>query len=64
LRAVLPAEQSINVRKAKDCVLDAWRGAAAWAGKRENRGNFVTRAEFLEKGSEYIKEHDLGNASY
>jgi actin-related protein 5 len=64
LRAVLPAEQSINVRKAKDSVLDAWRGAAVWAGKRENRGSFITRAEFLEKGSEYIKEHDAGNASY
>jgi actin-related protein 5 len=64
LRAVLPAEQAIHVRKAKDSVLDAWRGAAAWAGKRENKSNFITRAEFLEKGSEYIKEHDLGNASY
>ncbi|KAF1837079.1 actin-like ATPase domain-containing protein [Decorospora gaudefroyi] len=64
LRAVLPAEQEITVRRAKDCVLDAWRGAAQWAGKKESRGNFMTRAEYMEKGSEYIKEHDLGNASY
>ena len=62
LRAVLPAEQSIKVRRAKDCVLDSWRGAAQWGGKKENRHNFITKAEWAEKGGEYIKEHDLGNA--
>lgn len=64
LRAVLPAEQQTRVRKAGDVVLDAWRGAAAWAGKKENRSNFVTRAEWAEKGGEYIKEHGLGNAAF
>ncbi|KAH7078134.1 hypothetical protein BKA63DRAFT_509829 [Paraphoma chrysanthemicola] len=64
LRAVLPAEQTIQVRAAKDRVLDAWRGAASWAGKKDNRGNFITRAEWAEKGGEYIKEHALGNAGY
>ncbi|KAL6703340.1 Actin-related protein 5 [Coniothyrium glycines] len=64
LRAVLPAEQSLTVRRAQDCVLDAWKGAARWAGTKENRRHFITRKEFEEKGSEYIKEHDLGNASY
>ncbi|KAH7070266.1 hypothetical protein FB567DRAFT_539587 [Paraphoma chrysanthemicola] len=62
LRAVLPAEQTIQVRVAKDRVLDAWRGAASWAGKKESRGSFITRAEWAEKGGEYIKEHALGNA--
>lgn len=64
LRAVLPAEQDVSVRRAKDCVLDAWRGAAQWAGKKSSKHNFITRADFLEKGAEYIKEHDMGNASY
>ncbi len=64
LRAVLPADQTVQVRRAKDCILDAWRGAAQWAGKKDAKQHFVTRAEFLEKGGEYIKEHDLGNASY
>lgn len=63
LRAVLPAEQELQVRRAGDSVLDAWKGAAQWAGKKENRSTFVTRAEFLEKGGEYIKEHGLGNAA-
>ncbi|KAF2795249.1 actin-like ATPase domain-containing protein [Melanomma pulvis-pyrius CBS 109.77] len=62
LRAVLPAEQDLRIRRAKDCVLDAWRGAAQWAGKRESRGAFVSRAEYLEKGGEYLKEHEMGNA--
>ncbi|ORY14780.1 hypothetical protein BCR34DRAFT_533814 [Clohesyomyces aquaticus] len=62
LRAVLPAELPLQVRRAKDCVLDSWRGAAKWAGKQESRQHFVTRAEFMEKGGEYLKEHELGNA--
>jgi len=63
LRAVLAAEEELQVRRAGDSVLDAWKGAAQWAGKKENRSTFVTRAEFLEKGGEYIKEHGLGNAA-
>ncbi|KAJ4305404.1 Nuclear actin-protein involved in chromatin remodeling [Kalmusia sp. IMI 367209] len=61
LRAVLPADQELVVRKAGDPLLDAWRGAAQWAGKKENRSNFITRAEFMEKGGDYIKEHEAGN---
>ncbi|KAF2268045.1 actin-like ATPase domain-containing protein [Lojkania enalia] len=63
LRAVLPAELELGVRRAKDRVLDAWRGAAKWAGKAESKKAFVTRAEFMEKGGDYLKEHELGNAS-
>jgi actin-related protein 5 len=63
LRSVLPAEQPVTVRRAGDCVLDAWRGAAQWAGRKESRRNFITKAEFAEKGAEYIKEHELGNAA-
>jgi len=63
LRAVLPADQEIKVRRAKDCILDAWKGAAQWAGRRENRASFITKADYLEKGADYIKEHDAGNAT-
>ena len=49
------------MRRAGYAGLDAWRGAAGWAGRRENRANFITRAEFMEKGGEYIKEHEVGN---
>ncbi|KAF1999615.1 actin-like ATPase domain-containing protein [Amniculicola lignicola CBS 123094] len=64
LRAVLPAELQLGVRQAADPVLDAWRGAARWAGRVESRACFVTRAEFLEKGGEYIKEHECGNVYF
>lgn len=56
LRAVLPVEAQLGVRRAKDPVLDAWRGAAEWANDySKNKSYFVTREEFLEKGGEYIK---------
>ncbi|RMZ82402.1 hypothetical protein DV737_g2047, partial [Chaetothyriales sp. CBS 132003] len=65
LRAVLPADLPVNVRKASDPVLDAWKGAASWwssSGASERESATVTRAEYFEKGSDYIKEHDLGNS--
>lgn len=55
LRAVLPVEAAINLRKARDPLLDAWRGAAQWARGSESGGGFVTREEYQEKGSEYMK---------
>ncbi|KAF2761207.1 actin-like ATPase domain-containing protein [Pseudovirgaria hyperparasitica] len=62
LRAVMPADAVMKVRKAGDPVLDAWRGAAKWSGTQEAKQSFVTRAEFLEKGGDYLKEHSCGNA--
>ena len=64
LRAVLPAEATLHVRKAKDPVLDAWKGAAQWAGDASNRSHFVTRADFLEKGGDYIKVSDYPCITY
>ncbi|KAF2663749.1 actin-like ATPase domain-containing protein [Microthyrium microscopicum] len=61
LQAVLEAGSPLRVRRAQDASLDAWRGAARWAGEAGNTKYFVSRAEFLEKGAEYIKEHELGN---
>ena len=58
LRAVLPVEATVNVRRAQDPLLDAWKGAAGWwssAAKQERDGATVTRAEYLEKGSDYLK---------
>jgi actin-related protein 5 len=55
LRGSLPAGSSISVRRAKDPVLDAWRGAAKWAGGSAWRAAAVTREEYMEKGSDYLK---------
>lgn len=65
LVASLPGDFSINVRKAQDPILDAWRGAAGWwssTASSERSNATVSRAEYMEKGSDYIKEHDLGNS--
>ncbi|KAK3686850.1 Actin-related protein 5 [Vermiconidia calcicola] len=61
LRAVLPADVQMCVRRAKDPVLDAWKGAAKWASSSGSRQAFITREEYQEMGPDYIKEHNLGN---
>lgn len=60
LVSLLPSGAGLGVRRAKDVVVDAWRGAAEWAGDGA-KGGYVTRAEYEEMGSEYLKEHGLGN---
>ena len=55
LRTVMPIESVINVRRASDPLLDAWRGAAQWALEPGFRQGAVTRDEYLEKGPEYMK---------
>ncbi|KAH7375824.1 hypothetical protein B0T11DRAFT_271055 [Plectosphaerella cucumerina] len=61
LTALLPAGAPLRTRSAKDPLLDAWRGAAQWSGSSAWKAATVTREEYAEKGSEYLKEHDLGN---
>ncbi|KAL9631891.1 MAG: hypothetical protein Q9164_005643 [Protoblastenia rupestris] len=63
LRAVLPVEAVLRLRRARDPLLDAWKGAAAWAREEGCKRGSVTRAEYEEKGSEYMKEHNLGNVT-
>lgn len=55
LREQLDADAVLNIRRAKDPVLDAWRGAARWAGGEKWKTARITRQEYSEKGSEYIK---------
>ncbi|EDN11056.1 conserved hypothetical protein [Histoplasma mississippiense (nom. inval.)] len=63
-RSLLPVEMGsvLKVRRAGNAVLDAWKGAAEWASGSEFQNASVSRQEWLEKGGEYIKEHNLGNA--
>jgi len=55
LRGMLPAGAELVTRRAKDAVLDPWRGAAKWAGGKEWNSAAVTREEYLEKGVDYLK---------
>ncbi|KAG0349774.1 Nuclear actin-protein involved in chromatin remodeling [Podila minutissima] len=64
IRSILPAtpHKSYHVRRAQDCLLDAWRGAAMFGRDSERLGKIsVTRQEYDEYGGSYIKEHGLGN---
>jgi len=62
LMAYLPSGAPLKVRKAADPVVDAWKGAAEWASERTKKG-WITKGMYDEMGSDYIGEHDLGNAS-
>lgn len=58
LAAALPSDFALNVRKASDPILDAWKGAASWwstAGKSDRDSATVTHTDYLEKGNDYIK---------
>jgi actin-related protein 5 len=55
LMPLLPAGSPLGIRRAGDAVLDAWRGAAAWAGRPGWKSAAVTRAEYEEKGADYFK---------
>ncbi|PKY05738.1 putative chromatin remodeling complex subunit [Aspergillus campestris IBT 28561] len=62
-RGLLPIDAELSVRRAADPVFDAWKGAAQWASGPELAKSSVSRQEYMEKGSEYLKEHELGNAT-
>lgn len=55
LQPLLPDGAPLKIRRARDAMLDAWKGAAGWAGGEEWRRARITREEYLEKGSEWFK---------
>ncbi|OBA23649.1 actin-like ATPase domain-containing protein [Metschnikowia bicuspidata var. bicuspidata NRRL YB-4993] len=63
ITSFLPTGAPINVCKANDPLLDAWKGMQKWSSASDAKENYVTRKEYDENGPEYIKEHGLGNVS-
>ncbi|KAK7207108.1 hypothetical protein BZA70DRAFT_4425 [Myxozyma melibiosi] len=62
LRATLPVDVELGIRRAEDAVLDAWKGMRKWVNEKDNlKNNMLTREEYMEYGPEYIKEHNMGN---
>ncbi|KAF5361609.1 hypothetical protein D9758_007352 [Tetrapyrgos nigripes] len=67
LRPVLPVDLPIQIRRAEDPGLDAWRGMARFAGTEEfgggggGRGVSMTREEYEEYGGERVKRWWGGN---
>ncbi|KAI9027581.1 putative chromatin remodeling complex subunit [Phycomyces nitens] len=61
MQTIFPAGTAVQVKRAKDPLLDAWRGAAMVALDAKFKNMSVSRKEYEEYGGEYIKEHGLGN---
>ena len=70
LRSYLPMEVDINVKRAENPVLDAWKGARLFFNDTYNlngiknnlRNNiYISKKEYEEYGVEYFKEHFCGN---
>lgn len=59
LRAVLPTDAHLGIRRAGNPLLDAWKGAAQWARELAFSNHAVTREEYNEKGAEYLKVEDI-----
>jgi len=55
LAPLLPADSPLHIRRAGDALLDAWRGAAQWVGTDSWKAATVTKAEYQEKGQDYLK---------
>ena len=55
LRAVLPVDAALHLRRATDPLLDAWKGAAQWSKEPTFRQALVTRQDYEERGSDYMK---------
>lgn len=61
LRPVLDPDMPINIVRAVDPALDAWKGMAAYAKTGEFDVNGVSKAEYEEWGGERVKRWWGGN---
>jgi actin-related protein 5 len=43
--------------------LEAWKGMAEWSRTEEAKDARMTKAEYEEKGMEWVKDHAWGNPS-
>ncbi|XP_071948092.1 actin-related protein 5-like [Antedon mediterranea] len=57
-----PFQSTFNILKAADPVLDPWYGAKKWASDSDQLiSGSCSRAEYEEKGMDYLKEHIASN---
>ncbi|KAF3585487.1 hypothetical protein F2Q69_00031821 [Brassica cretica] len=59
IRMIRPCGSTINVVQAKDPVLDAWRGASAFAADLNFLGNAFTKKDYYEKGEEWLRRYQI-----
>lgn len=61
LMEIRPFKSAYNVIAAKDVNLDAWFGAKDLANSSNFSSYSITRSDYTENGSEYLKEHYASN---
>ncbi|XP_070532455.1 actin-related protein 5-like isoform X2 [Ptychodera flava] len=61
LLAMRPFQSTFKVYTANDALLDSWYGARNWALTPQCKTYYITKAEYDEKGAEYLKEHHASN---
>lgn len=61
LQEIRPFQSKFQVNIAKNSKLDSWYGARDFGLSGSLPEYLVSRAEYLEKGGEYLKEHTASN---
>lgn len=61
MMAILPFRSEFRIFSAMSPVLDAWRGAAAFARREDFLTHCISRRDYDEYGSDYLKEHMCSN---
>ncbi|XP_059456188.1 actin-related protein 5 isoform X2 [Corylus avellana] len=59
IRMIRPCGSPIRVVRALDPVLDAWRGAAAYATASQFQTQTFSKADYYEKGEDWLRQYQL-----
>ncbi|KAG7576948.1 Actin family [Arabidopsis thaliana x Arabidopsis arenosa] len=59
IRMIRPCGSPIDVVRAMDPVLDAWRGASAFAANLNFLGNAFTKTDYYEKGEDWLRKYQI-----
>ncbi|XP_044462492.1 actin-related protein 5 isoform X1 [Mangifera indica] len=59
IRMIRPCGSPINVVRALDPVLDAWRGASLYAAKLQFPEQTFSRMDYYEKGEDWLRRYQL-----
>lgn len=61
LQEMRPFQSSFTVRESKNPALDAWFGGKDFANSSEIMSCITTKADYMEKGTEYFKDYSTSN---
>lgn len=59
IRMIRPCGSPIKVFKAADPILDAWRGASAYASNLQFQSQTFSRMDYYEKGEDWLRNYQL-----